>query len=333
MQSSSSASGGPICMPLAYSRTVPPPRREATLGVTPVVAIASSQSPKRRHPLALSRHSGTASTMASERSGSSIRPPKGAGVHASPMISVVTPCVTLERQRPSRIRGRIEWLRMSTKPGQTAIPEPSTTSRARPAEMLPAGRTSRTFSPARATSPWNQGLPVPSTTLAPRINTSTLVSGIRTGRVPCAHEPDAAATGFAAALRLWCRPGGAYGRQRGEALEPRVPPQLLRARHHRAAGHHAHGGAAVAVRPSPRGRGAELPHHHVPGGCRRRPPDPGRDRDHPAATGARHGRRVCGDRQRLVLPGPAVSLSVQRAADLVVSLHGHPLIACTRVGG
>src|SRR5262249_8730654 len=102
--------------------------------------------------------------------------PNGAGVHASPMISVVTPCVTLDRHRGSRISGRIEWLRMSMKPGLTTMPEASTTSPARPVETLPAGSTSRIRSPEIMPSPRNHGLPVPSTTLAPRINVSMVKS-------------------------------------------------------------------------------------------------------------------------------------------------------------
>jgi hypothetical protein len=37
-----------------------------------------------------------------------MRPPNGDGVQASPMISVVTPCVIFDRQRPSEKNGMIE---------------------------------------------------------------------------------------------------------------------------------------------------------------------------------------------------------------------------------
>src|SRR4030088_3463664 len=52
-------------------------------------------------------------------------------------------------------------------------------------------------------------------------------------------------------------------RRRGAALEPAEPPELLRARHHRAVDHHVDAGYALAVRAPPRGRGAQLPHHRV----------------------------------------------------------------------
>jgi hypothetical protein len=38
-----------MSIPLAIVRSVPPPRKEPTLGETPLASIARSQSPKRRH--------------------------------------------------------------------------------------------------------------------------------------------------------------------------------------------------------------------------------------------------------------------------------------------
>ncbi len=107
--------------------------------------------------------------------GSAIFPPNGAGVQLSPMTSVVTRWVILDRLHPSRISGMMEWLWMSMKPGHTTIPAASTSSRAFPAGMRPGGAMSAIRSPCKATSPWYQGLPVPSTTRAPRIKTSISV--------------------------------------------------------------------------------------------------------------------------------------------------------------
>jgi hypothetical protein len=88
------------------------------------------------------------------------------------MISVVTPWVIFDRQRPSIISGRMAWLWMSMKPGQTTWPAASTTSRADAGSMRPGGATAAMRSPASATSPWTQGLPLPSTTRAWRIRVS-----------------------------------------------------------------------------------------------------------------------------------------------------------------
>lgn len=82
-----------------------------------------------------------------------MRPPKGAGVHSSPMISVVTPWVTFESSRPSVSSGMIEWLWMSMKPGQTIIPAASITSPALAGSSCPAGAMTATLSPRSATSP------------------------------------------------------------------------------------------------------------------------------------------------------------------------------------
>ena len=56
------------------------------------------------------------------------------------MISVVTPWVILESERPSTSKRRPEWLWISMKPGQTTIPLASTTSPAECVEMLPGRR-------------------------------------------------------------------------------------------------------------------------------------------------------------------------------------------------
>jgi len=80
---------------------------------TPRSATVSSQSRKRGHSRACSRHSGVGRPITPARivsKGSVICPPNGAGVQTSPMISVVIPWVILETQRPSIISGIIEWL-------------------------------------------------------------------------------------------------------------------------------------------------------------------------------------------------------------------------------
>ena len=65
---------------------------------------------------------------------------------------------------------------MSMKPGQTTASPASTTSAAFSGGTAPGGVTAATRSPARATSPRNQGLPLPSTTRPPRISTSQTIS-------------------------------------------------------------------------------------------------------------------------------------------------------------
>ena len=88
------------------------------------------------------------------RIGASIRPPKGAGVHASPMISVVTPCVILERHCGSSISGRIECDWMSMKPGRHDHPRRvHHLARVLRRAVWPAGATAATRSPTIATSP------------------------------------------------------------------------------------------------------------------------------------------------------------------------------------
>ncbi|HMM42404.1 MAG TPA: hypothetical protein PKA95_10920 [Thermomicrobiales bacterium] len=82
-----------------------------------------------------------------------IRPPNGAGVQPSPMISVVTPCVIFDRQRGSRISGTIECDWISMNPGATTMPAASTTSAAEVGSIRPAGAIAATRSPASATSP------------------------------------------------------------------------------------------------------------------------------------------------------------------------------------
>jgi hypothetical protein len=64
-------------MPQAYSRTVPPPMNEATLGETPLASSASSQSPKRRQPRIRSSH--CSPTTSVDGTGSPTSPPNGAG--------------------------------------------------------------------------------------------------------------------------------------------------------------------------------------------------------------------------------------------------------------
>ena len=100
----SSGVGSPIRMPIASERRVPAPRKEPTLGETPASIMASSQLPKRCQFRARSRQ-----FLGKDRE-RVLEPPIGAGVHASPMISVVMPCVILERHRPSRMSGTMEWL-------------------------------------------------------------------------------------------------------------------------------------------------------------------------------------------------------------------------------
>ena len=125
----SSGEGRPISRPLPTWRRVPPPRNEPILGETPADSTARSQSPKRVQSRIASVHSALTGMGRIEFAiGSVWRPATGAGVQASPMISVVTPCVILDRQRPSIISVRMEWLWISMNPGQATRPAASTTS-------------------------------------------------------------------------------------------------------------------------------------------------------------------------------------------------------------
>ena len=153
MRSSSSAVALPIAMPLPTDRSVPPPRNDPMLGETPAVIMASSQSRKRVHVLTRGRHSSSGKGKIACAMGSVLRPRTGAGVHASPMISVVTPCVILERQRPSIMSGRMEWLWMSMKPGQTTMPAASITVAALLRSSDPGAAMAAMRSPRMARSP------------------------------------------------------------------------------------------------------------------------------------------------------------------------------------
>ncbi len=77
MVASSAAVGVPIRMPQAYSRSVPPPRNDPTLGETPRRSSAPSQSPNRDQLRIRSGQPGGASGCSS---GGAISPPNGAGV-------------------------------------------------------------------------------------------------------------------------------------------------------------------------------------------------------------------------------------------------------------
>jgi hypothetical protein len=88
----------------------------------------------------------------------------GAGVVASPRISVVTPCVTLLITRPSRHNNAShEWPCTSMKPGATMRPRAFTLCAAELSRSAPGSVTATMRSPLMATSPYIHGLPVPST--------------------------------------------------------------------------------------------------------------------------------------------------------------------------
>ena len=75
------------------------------MGEAPAASTASSQWRKRVHFFAGSTQSASRPPYTAVAMPPSLRPVTGAGVVASPMISVVTPWVILERQRPSAISG------------------------------------------------------------------------------------------------------------------------------------------------------------------------------------------------------------------------------------
>ena len=149
-------SASPMASPLPHSRTVPPPTNEPTLTETPRSSSQRSQSPKRVHELDQLAPDGVIAgdaTTRISRNGSSMRPPNGAGVQASPMISVVTPCVILERERRS-LRERDDRVRLDVDEAGADDHPGRVDDLARPVERrFRRGRSPRSCHRASTTSP------------------------------------------------------------------------------------------------------------------------------------------------------------------------------------
>jgi len=131
---------------------VPAPRNEPKLTDAPCRAIASSQ---RANPCApANERNSRASAVSVTRYIAMILSFAGAGVSPSPMIMVVTPCVTMLITRLSpRSSSASDWAWMSMIPGATTSPRASMRRRAPACAKRPAGAMRAMRSPWMATSP------------------------------------------------------------------------------------------------------------------------------------------------------------------------------------
>ena len=140
------------------------PTNDPTFTLAPCDSIALIQSPNVSNIV-----EPTASPAASSIAGL-----EGPFVVDSPMISVVTPMVTLDTTRPSPSPTKLEreWLWISMNPGDTTISVASILTSASALASKPGGVIAVIWSFWIPTSPGNQAFPVPSTIRPPRITTS-----------------------------------------------------------------------------------------------------------------------------------------------------------------
>ena len=139
--------------------------------MSPACRSRSSQEPKLVHP----QSSWGDRNAAHSRSRP---PPGGAGAGENPHIpvtSVVTPWRIFASADGYARRAKSEWACMSMKPGATTRP---VASMARPASPPRSGAIAVMRSPVSPTSARRPGLPVPSSTVPPRISQSNAMARV-----------------------------------------------------------------------------------------------------------------------------------------------------------
>ena len=165
------------------------------------------------------------------RGGGGSQPVRGARLTPQfPVMTVVTPWLTLQAIPGSERTARSSWVWASMKPGETTRPLASISRSPRIASSRP---TAKIRSPSTATSATRRGAPVPSTTVPPRRSSSHALEFIRLDLLVWGRE-SRFGTGLCIATRPLPPPRykpPSKGRSRDQGLRRRLPSRRRFHRH------------------------------------------------------------------------------------------------------